>query len=129
MIEEGLAFHQAAHTGRLAYLDLGTGNATIEIYGNTRPSAGAAAGAAPLLTFTLTKPAGAVVGLNLELEAAGLALVMNSGGPTWARFKNGNGDFAFDAGAGGPLSGAEVVCSVDTLLAGGEVALASAAIG
>jgi hypothetical protein len=131
VIGESLAFHQAAHEGRLTFLDLGAGNASIAIYGNTRPGVdGGAAGADPLFTFALTKPCGAIVGSELVLESAGLALVANSGSPAWARVLNGNGDFAFDCDAGGPDAvDVEVVCSAAIVFAGGEVNLTSAAFG
>jgi hypothetical protein len=129
MIGQSLAFRDAAMIGRKDWLDLGVGNATIEVYGNTRPVVeGGAAGASPLFTFTLTKPCGTITNAVLSVTASAFALVAASGDPTWARWKNGNGDFAMDTGAGGPLSGEEVEVSAGTVYAGGKVVLASASL-
>lgn len=125
MIGQSAAFNEAALEGRRAFLDQGSGKATILIYGNSRPATGAAAGASPLVTLTLAKPCGTVAAnaLTLAPDAASF-VVLNSGTPAWGRVLNGNGDFAMDADVG-----VEITLSSATIIAGGSVALVSAVFG
>jgi hypothetical protein len=125
MIGETALFKAAAMQGRLAFLDSGTGAASILIYGSTRPAMGAAAGSSPLAIIALSEPAGTISAagvLTIIVPRDGLILI--SGTPTWARMLNGNGDVAFDADVG-----TEVILSQSQFYAGGTARLVSAVFG
>lgn len=127
MISQSTPFAESALQGRLDWLDLGAGHARLEIYGGTRPASGAAPGVPVLVTFTLTKPAGTISSAILSITAnAAYVLADNSGAPTWARWMNGNNEFAFDCDASGPAGSAEVVVSEALIIEGGKVSLLSA---
>lgn len=131
MISQSTDFNEAALTGRRDWLDLGSDNAKIVIYGGTRPASGGTPGASALAVITLTKPCGVVSAGALTLAQDGTPLVTNTGVPTWARVLNGDGDFAFDCDAtddDAPEPG-EVVLSQAILYAGGELHLVSATFG
>lgn len=111
------------------FLDSGSSAAKLRIYGGTRPSAGASPGTPMLAEITLDEPCGTIVSNALQLTSSGgPSIVTNSGTPTWARFVNGNGDWAIDCNAGVTGSGAPVIVSDETLLAGGDVILISAVL-
>lgn len=130
MISISVPHNEARLTATLNYIDLGTNNAKIQIFGNTRPANGGAAGASPLVELLLDNPAGAVVANVLTLESSDVPLITVSGSPTWARILNGNGDHVLDCDAGGPGStGVEVIVSEATLFEGGQVTLLSATLG
>lgn len=115
--------------GTLEFLNLGTGAAKIQIYGNTRPAFNGDPGVAPLVEITLTDPAGSVSGGFLVLEQAADAMNAQSGAATWARVVNGNGDTAFDCDVS-DNAGAATIKLVDTMLrAGGVTRLISAVLG
>ena len=130
MISQTTAFNEAAHSGRLDFLNSGTGTAVIEIYGGTRPATAATATSEPVLvSIALDNPAGVVDAGTLELLATDPGMIVTSGLATWARVKNRNGDTAFDMDAGAVGSGAECELSQTTLFAGGLVTLVSAILG
>lgn len=113
--------------GTLAHLDTGPGKATLEIYDDEQPEGGGAA-PSPLVTFTLTKPSGAVADHKLTLEAEAVPLVMRSGTATWGRLKTASGALNMDvtvSAVGGP--GHVWLDNLD-LLAGGSVQLVKAII-
>lgn len=117
--------NEARLTGTLDYLDTGAAHARIRIYGGARPAAGGAPGTPLLAEVALDKPGGSVAAGTLTLASSDLATVLNTGAPTWGRIVNGNDDWALDADAGGPSSGAPILLSDDNLYAGGKVALLS----
>ena len=129
MISISVAHNEARLTATRDFIDTGSANGKLRIYGNTRPANGAAAGADPLVEILLDKPCGTVSAGALSLNASDLPLIANSGAPTWARVVNGNGAHAFDCDAAGPGGTAEVIVSEATLYAGGQVALVSAVLG
>lgn len=127
MISQSPPFAESALQGRLDWLDLGSGNARCEVYGGTRPASGAVTSESILVTITLAKPSGTIdVGLLTLVANAAYALASSSGAATWARWYNGNNEFAFDCDAGGPASTAEVKLSENTILYGAKVSLVSA---
>lgn len=130
-VAQSTDFQGAASLGRRTFLDTGTDNATIEIYGNTRPDAGAEPGASPLLTVILAKPCGAVVDgvLVLEAEDPTGELIAASGTATWARFVNGDGEWAFDADVSNEGGSGEVQFPSTVLYAGGRAPLSPSTIG
>ena len=123
------ALNDARLDAVIDYLDTGSGNAKIVIYGGTRPANGAAPGSSSLATITLTKPCGSITSGVLNLTKSSTPLVSNTGVATWVRVVNGNGDHAFDCDASAAGGGAEVILSQTILYAGGEVDLLSAALG
>lgn len=130
-LAQSTAFRAAANTARKVFLDTGSAKATIEIYGNTRPVAGASPGASPLVIVTLAKPSGAVLSGVLVLagdDPAG-ALILSNGIASWARFVNGNGDWAFDADVSDTSGVGEVQFPSTVLFAGGRVPLSPSTIG
>ena len=131
MISQSEDFRAAASLARRNYLDSGAANATIEIYDGTRPAAGDPAAGAPLLVVTLAKPCGLVASGSLVLEQNDPAgdLIESTGDASWARFFNGDGEWAFDADASLEGGGGEVQFPDIHLLAGGRVPLLPSAIG
>ncbi len=96
------AHNDARLGGTLAYLDTGTGNAAVRIYGGTRPATPAdVPTSAMLVQVGLTKPAGSVAAGVLTLTQLEDGLIAETGIATWARVVNGNGDTAFDCDCGG----------------------------
>lgn len=125
MIGESLAFHEAAHVGRLAFLNTGAGVAAVEVYGDTRPASVVdAPGTVLLVSIPLQTPPGSVSAGVLSLLPDDVGLILSSGTPTWARVVNRNGEGAFDMDVG-----VECILSSGTLFAGGSVALISANLG
>ena len=124
-------FNEARLAGALAYLDTGSGNASIEIYGNTAPSAGAPAGDDPLVTVALSKPAGTISNGLLTLTAADVSgeLVMHTGTASWARFKNGAGSWVMDCDVSVEGGNAAVQLPSLTLYAGGRCPLSTSTLG
>lgn len=130
MIEESTDSRSAAMTGRLAFLDTGSGNAAIRIYGGTRRATTAdTPSSAMLVQIGLTKPAGTVSAGVLTLSAAANGLIAETGTPTWAIVVNGNGDTAFDCDAGQGAGAWEIQLVQAVLYAGGDAALQSATLG
>lgn len=130
-IAQSPAFQAAASLGRRTFLDLGAGNATIEIYGNVRPDPGVSAGATPLVVLTLSKPCGDIVDGFLVLELADPTgdLITESGTATWARFLNGDGQWAFDADVSLDGEDGEVQFPSRSLFAGGRAPISLGMIG
>lgn len=130
MISETTACRESALSGRLTFLDTGSGTASINVYGGTRPaSVNDAPGSAALVTVDLNNPAGVVSGGVLTLDPTASGLIANTGTATWARVVNRNGGTAFDMDAGLTGSGAECVMSEVDLYAGGLVTVLSAVLG
>lgn len=129
MISETTSCREAALSGRLTFLNTGSGTAAIRIYGATRPvSVNDAPGTPLLVEVPLENPAGAVSGGALLLAPADTGLIANTGTATWARVVNRNGDTAFDMDAGLEASGAECEMSEVDLFAGGLVSVVSAVL-
>ena len=127
MISQSEPFAESALQGRIDWLDLGSAHARFEVFGGTRPASGATPGVPVLVTMTLAKPCGSIATAVASMIAnAAYVLAENSGAPTWARWYNGNNEFAFDCDAGGPASSAEVKLSENTILEGAKVSLISA---
>ncbi len=130
MIDETVECREAALTGRLNFLNTGTGDAGICVYGGTRPASSAdAPGTSLLVRIDLEDPAGSVASGALTLAPADPGMIAVSGIATWARVVNQNGDTAFDMDAGEVASGAECELSSTLLYAGGLVAVVSAVLG
>lgn len=118
----------------IAYADSGAGPSRLQIYGTTRPAVvGDPAGGDPLVTMTLTDPAGAVVSGVIALTQASVIgdLIMTNGAAVWGRWETSAGDVVADgdvtdmAGAGPfKLDGADGV----NLNAGGRAILGSTAL-
>jgi hypothetical protein len=114
----------------IGFLDTGTGNSAIQIYGGTRPDTPADAPvASALVSIQLTKPAGSVSNGTLLLTASSPGLIMVSGVATWARVVNGAGEVAFDCDAGQGVGAHAVQLVQSSLLAGGDAKLTSAILG
>lgn len=131
MIEQSEDFRAAASLGRLAFLDLGSANATIEVYGTVRPVGGGDPGGDPLVVVVLAKPCGAVVAGSLVLEANDPEgeLILTGGDAVWGRFVNGDSDWAFDADVTVDGGGGEIQFPEIHLFPGGRAPLNPSAIG
>lgn len=129
MIEETTTCREAALSGRLDFLNTGTGDAAIRVYGGTRPaSVNDVPGTDLLVQVLLQNPAGAVSAGALILIPADTGQIAITGTATWARVVNQNGDTAFDMDAGLTGSGAECVLTEVDLYAGGLVSVVSAVL-
>jgi len=129
MISETTACREGALSGRLTFINTGTGTAAIRVYGGTRrASVNDAPGTAMLVEVPLENPAGAVSGGALLLAPADAGLIANTGTATWVTVVNRNGDTAFDMDAGLEASGAECEMSEVDLFAGGLVSVVSAVL-
>lgn len=121
--------HNAARlAGTLAFLDTGTDNARIRIYGDVRPAAGGAE-TTLLVEIKLDKPSGTVAGGVLTLSSSDIPLVLNSGEATWARIVNGGGDWSMDCDVSDESGDAAVKLPSTTLYAGGKTVLVSGVLG
>jgi hypothetical protein len=86
-----LAFVINDSTARLAWMDSGTGNAYILVYGTDQPAVpGAAAGGSALLRIDLAKPAG-IVGADgtLQMVLGPATPGIGNGTAKWGRLFNG----------------------------------------
>lgn len=129
MISETTSCREAALSGRVSFLNTGTGIAAIRVYGGTRPATAAdAPGTAMLVEIPLENTTGSVSAGALSLNPADTGLIANTGTATWVRVVNRNGDTGFDMDAGAVASGAECELSEVDLFAGGLVALVSAVL-
>lgn len=125
-----VAHNEARLAGTLAHLDEGAGNASIQIFGGTKPpSIGDTPDSAMLVQIGLTKPAGTIEAGVLSLTADGDGLVTASGFATWARFVNGNGNTVMDGDCSASGGGGDVTLVTQQLYAGGDARLVSALIG
>jgi hypothetical protein len=130
MIAETVDSRSAALTGRLAFLDSGSGNAAIRIYGGVRrANTSDTPGSAMLVEIGLTKPCGTVSAGVLTLTQLADGLIAASGVGTWAIFVNGAGATAFDTDAGEGVGAWEVRLVNADLYAGGGARIVSAALG
>jgi len=124
------AHNDARLGGTLAYLDTGTGDAAVRIYGGTRPATPAdVPTSAMLVQVGLTKPAGSVAAGVLTLTQLEDGLIAETGIATWARVVNGNGDTAFDCDCGEGAGAWEVTLAQTQLYAGGAARITSAVLG
>lgn len=124
-ITSSVPFRNASFDGgRLQWLDQGSGNAYFELYDGTRPDSGDTP-TTKLVTVELSKPCGTVSGGVLTLASTDAPLVTATGTPTWARFYNGNGDFAFDCDASALGGAGQVQVPTVPIFAGGRTNLAS----
>ncbi len=124
------ALHESRLAGVLSFLDTGTGNSAICIYGGTRPSnVTSVPGSNMLVQIGLTKPAGTIASELLTLTPAGNGLVAETGTPTWARVVNGNGATAFDCDVGYGVGAWEIQLTQPILYANGDAVLQSATLG
>lgn len=129
MIEQSDPFNEAALEGRRVWLDTGASNARLRIYAAPRPAAGDVPAGVMLAEITLDKPCGVVNAGQLVLTSSAIPVAVNSGGADWARWVNGDGEWAMDTDCGNEASDAEVKLQDTTILAGGEVTLVSAVLG
>ena len=124
------ALNDARLVGTVAYLDTGTGNAAVRIYGGTRPATAAGTPTSEMLTqISLTKPCGTVSAGTLTITQLEDSLITTTGTATWARVVNGDGATAFDCDAGQGVGAWEVQLGQTTLFAGGAARVVSAVLG
>lgn len=117
--------------GTRAHLDSATGNGRLKVYTAPKPAPGGAPGAATLLvTITLTKPAGAIDGGLLILEAFNpYDLAVATGDAAWGRLENGDGVWNTDLTAGAAGSGKPIQFDNVSMFAGGKVSPTVMAVG
>lgn len=132
MIEESVAFREAALNGRLSFLDQGPNPATLHVYGETRAANIATpAASAPMCIITLATPSGTVASGVLSLSQLEDGLILAGGLPTWCRVFNGDGlpCFDLDAGLEGSGAEAEAIFKATSLYPGGLLRLLSCNLG
>ena len=124
------AHADARLTGTVSYLDSGTGNAAVRLYGGTRPATPAdTPGSTMLVQIPLSKPCGTVAAGVLTLTQLEDGLISTTGTVTWARVVNGNGDTAFDCDCGEGPGVWEVQLAQTDLFAGGTARITNATLG
>lgn len=128
-MSDGLAQARAAAT--IAYLDSGSGTASVELYQGTAPvpAGSSAAGSLLLVALGLPKPCAAVVGRDIVFEVSGLANIANNGEATWARWYNGAGVWAGDSDVTVEAGDGFVRLASTTLYAGGKAQLLGGTVG
>lgn len=89
---------QMRNEGYIAFLDLGTDPASLELYSTPRPSPGGDPGGPPCVVILLASPSGTIVDYRIRLDMlAPEGYMIGTGGDIlWGRLKNGNGDWAGD---------------------------------
>lgn len=128
------AMRNGAMQGLATRIDAAGAGSTLAIYGNTRPAAGATAGASPLVTVTLEYPCGTVAAGVLTLADTDFAQILNGGDPVWARVENADdawlGDFSVGTQAmhNSDPATAEVILEATHLYTGAFLALIGAQI-
>ena len=132
LIDISIAHNNARLLGTRDFLDDGTGNAVLEIYGTTKPDPGDPPGGDPLVTLVLAKPCGSIVSNKLDLvqEEVGGDMVLFSGTAVWGRLVNANGDWAGDGTVSLAAGDGAFKLAGDSLdlYAGGYVVLGTAAL-
>lgn len=129
-LSQSQGFNEAGLTGRLAYLDQGSGNARIRVYSGSRPTPGGTPSGTLLFEIGLTKPAGVVASNALTLSAAATeTLGLATGTAAWGRVINGNGDWCIDGSVSEAGGGGEFIVSTVNVYFGGSVSLMSAVFG
>ena len=124
------AHNDARLGGTVAYLDSGTGNAAVRLYGGTRPATPADTPSSVMLVqIPLSKPCGTVSAGVLTLTQLEDGLIGNTGTATWARVVNGDGATAFDCDCGEGTGAWEVQLAQVNLYAGGAARITSAVLG
>lgn len=124
------ALNDARLTGTVTYLDSGTGNAAVRLYGGTRPATPAdTPSSAMLVQISLSKPCGTVSAGVLTLTQLADGMIDTTGIATWARVVNGDGATAFDCDCGQGPGAWEVQLAQVNLYAGGGARITSAALG
>lgn len=115
--------------GTLAHLDSATGNARLKIYTAPQPAPGGSP-TTLLVTVTLTKPAGALDGGVLVLEALNpYDLAVATGDAAWGRLENGDGEWSSDLTVGAAGSGKPIQFDDVEMFAGGKVSPTLMAVG
>jgi hypothetical protein len=109
----------------LATIDA-NGPALLDFFGNTRPAAGAAAGASPIVGITLAHPSGSVATQSLTLTTPVQGQCTSAGTIAWGRLYDGAGTWLLDFDAGLSSSGAEAILDRVTVYPGAFVTLTSA---
>ena len=126
MIAITAAHNEARLAGTLAFLDRGVEPARVRLYGGSRPaSPDAVPSSAMLVEVRLTKPAGVVANGQLSLTQEEDGLIAFSGTATWARFVNGNNDWALDCDVSDAAGMGEVKLPGTTLAVGDIVPLSA----
>lgn len=125
------AEHNAARlAGTLAFLDAGSHQARLRIYGGQRPATPAATPASAMLVeIALTKPAGSIAGGLLTITQQEDGLIARTGIATWARLVNGNDVTALDLDCSGADGNGDVKLASTSLYLGGDARLVSAILG
>lgn len=127
-IDISIALNSARLQAVVDFLALGSGDATLAIYSDTRPALGAAPPTPALVSIQLPEPAGTVSSGVLTLGTAAPAMAAESGVATWARIVNGNGDIALDCDVTATAGDGPVKLPSTSLYAGGYVNLISAVL-
>ena len=111
------------------FLAIGTQNASVRIYGGTRPALGAAPSGDLLATIVLIEPIGEVEDGLLSITPTGEALIETGGVATWARIVNGDGVLAWDCDVSDLNGTGELRLPSTTLYAGGYTRIVSGLLG
>lgn len=129
-ITSSIAFRNASFDGgRIQFLDAGAGHAYFELFADEeRPASGAVPPTARLVKIELSKPCASVANGVATLLSDDAPMVTVTGTPRWARFYNGNGQFAFDCDASVLGGAGQVQVPTVPIFAGGRTSLAAGAL-
>lgn len=133
-VHVSIALNTVRLQATLDFLDSGTGNAAVQIYGSTiADTPEDAPVSAMLVQVELTKPCGTITDGLAALTQLANGMIGNSGIATWARFVNGDGVAAVDCKAGSgpqdPEDPYQVELTTTELYAGGDAQIVSAVLG
>jgi len=110
-----------------SFLDRGTLNARLRLYGGTRPNTPEETPTSVMLAeVQLTKPCGNVTELTLTLTPLSNALITQSGIVTWARLVNGEETTVLDLDCSETDAGGDIQLPQTQLYAGGYAYLSAA---
>lgn len=124
-----ISYSTALRTARMQAVEdainFATGAGTIKLYSGTRPSTGSAVTTQTLLaTLTCSVDCGTTANGVLTFAAITADSSADADGTaTWARIQDGDAAFVADLSVGTTGSGADLILSTTTIVAGGEVSI------
>lgn len=129
--DESPALAEARLLSFLDFMHLGAGQPYVEVYQGPDPATpgGAPTGSVLLVSIELPRPIGTVSGPLLTMSVSPLALILSGGTAAWARWYNGDADWAGDSDVSLDAGTGFLRLSDTTLYAGARVQVMGGTIG